>query len=185
MIRSSSSGSNSHRTAAIELIIERSIQGRRKERFRKEKSSLRSELTQPKGEAPNTPTPQVHSPPAPAPQPPSQSLPNATAEIVTSIPSTASLKCEASQDSSALSKSAKVALREEPAADAKANPSPSEDFVELVCRRCDVKQLRKNFRYIVCCPCNFPKKSSMTCTGCRTDTVRNVDVCTGCHKRFK
>ena len=63
MIRSSSSGLNSHRAAALELIIEKSIQEHRERMTRKAKDSLRPDPTpQPKSEAPNIPTPQAHSP---------------------------------------------------------------------------------------------------------------------------
>ena len=58
IIRGSSSGLNSHRAAAIELILEGSIRERRERMFTKGKNSLRSDSTpQPKGEVPNTSTP--------------------------------------------------------------------------------------------------------------------------------
>jgi len=57
MIRSSSSGLHSHRAAAMELILERSIQERRERMLAKAKNSLRPDPTsQPKSGAPDIPT---------------------------------------------------------------------------------------------------------------------------------
>ena len=186
MIRSSSSGLNLHRVAAIELIVERSIQERRERMFRKGKSSLGPNPTpQPKGRAPNTPTPQVQPPtPATASQPPSGSLPNNATGTVTSLGST-SANHEVSQDSFTLSKPAKevkAARREEPPADAGTDPSPSEDIVELVCEDCHVKRLRSQLVFgLYCVPC----WGRMNCASCETVRVDRVDACTSCHGKFK
>jgi hypothetical protein len=188
MIRSSSSGLNSHRTAAMELILERSIQERRERMFAKAKNNLRPDPTpQPKrtSEVPNISIPKCN--PLPLPlflQPPSQ-LPNDTTGTATSLVS-ASAKYEASQDSSALSKPhkkiKKVARREELPADAKTNPSPSVDFVELECQGCHLKQLRSHLRSgVFCNPCSWPR-SRMKCVGCGTIRISDVDACTSCHK---
>ena len=193
IIRSSSSGLNSHRTAAIELIIERSIRGRHDRTFKKAKNSLRPDpTTQPKGEAPDTLTLQVQSPtPTIASQPPSQSLTNGTTGIATSLES-ASANHEASQESSALSKSVKgvekVPLREEPPADVKTNLSLSEDFVELACLNCNAKQLRSSLTNNVwCSPCisRIQVKCRMKCGGCGVSRFRTADACVKCHKKFK
>ena len=189
MIRSSSSGLNSHRTAAMELIIERSIQERRERTFRQARSSLGPDPTpQPKGEAPDTPTSQAQFPtPTTASQPSSPSLPNDTAGIATSLGS-ASDNHEVSQDSWTVSKSTKRVKKttrcEEPSADVKTNLSPSEDFVELTCQKCDVKQLRSGlWRGIYCGQCSTIQ--SMKCVGCGTVRVSDIDACTTCHKKFK
>jgi hypothetical protein len=197
IIRSSSSGLDLHRTAAIELVLERSIQERRGRVPTKAKNGLRRDSTpQPKrtNGAPGTPPSQEQSPaPAPATQPPSQSLPDDTAEIVAG-PASASTKHEGLQVSSAPSEPAnmiKVVPREEPPADVEANPSPSEVFVELACRRCHVKQLRSGLRSGVRCglclrKCPQSEKiPRMKCAGCETTRFYDVDACTSCHGKFK
>jgi len=126
IIRGSSSGLNSHRTAVISLIVEGSIQARRERMFKKAKDSSRLDPTpQAKrtSEAPNTSIPEVQLPaPAPAPQPPSQALPNDATGIATN-PASASAKYNASPDSlPALServKGIKVARSEKPPAESR------------------------------------------------------------------
>jgi len=192
MIRGSSSGVNSHRTAAMELIIEGSIQERRERMFAEAKNSLRPDLTpQPKrtSEARNISVPEVQPPapaPAPTPQLPAQSLPNNTTGTVTS-PKSASSKYKASEDSwnsSKPAKNIKIVQREEPPADVKTNPSSSDDFVELVCWVCSARQLRSRlWDGVYCSPC--PLLVKMRCVGCDTIRVDDVRACTGCHRVFK
>jgi hypothetical protein len=193
IIRDCSSGLNSHRTTAIELILERSIEECRERMFTKAKNSLwRDSTLQPKrtSEAPDTPAPQVQSPaPAPALQPPSQSLPDDATGVVTG-PVSASIKYEGSQDSLAPSKPAKmikkVAQCEEPLADVETNPSPSEDVVELVCPTCHVKGLRSQLSCRFYCPsCPTRSWTRMKCVGCGTIRNHNVDSCTSCRRKFK
>ena len=193
MIRSSSSGLNSHRTSAMELIIERCIQERRERMIRKAKNSLRPDHThRPKTEVPSTSTPQVQSSiSATASQSLSRSLSNGTTGITTSLGS-ASADHEPSQDSSALSKSTKMvkklARREEPPVDVKADPSPSEDFVELVCWECNAEQLRSSLPdgvYCSLCISSIRVWSVMMCAGCGARRAHNDDACATCHKRFK
>ena len=164
IIRSSSSGLNPHRTAAMELILERSIQERRERMFAKAKNSVRPDPTvQPKraSGAPNIPIQKVRPPaPAPVPQPPSQFLIDDFLSFMTRLPN-----LEASQGS-------------------------SEDFVELACRRCNVKQLRRGLRsqsriYCGLCSSGLKKGTEMKCVGCGTVGAGNVDACTGCHGKFK
>ena len=188
IIQSSSSGLNSYRAVAMELIIERSIQERRKRMVTKAKNHLRSDPTsQPKSEVPNTPIPQLRSPtPTTASQPPFRSLPNDTTESIASRAS-ASFNQEAQQEPLPPSETVKkVALREEPFADVNINSSPSEDFVELVCLKCSVKQLRSGLQYgIDCGLCPFSWVSTMKCVGCGTIRKRNTEACSSCHKKFK
>ena len=191
IIRSSSSGLNSHHTAAIELILERSIQERRERTFTKAKSHPRPGPTpQPENEARNTPTRRVRfstPAPAPAPQPSLESLPDSTTGFFARVAS--STKCEASQDSSALLKPAKkikgVRRHKEPPVDVKPNSSPSEDFVELVCSGCSVKKPRGELLFgIYCGPCCWVG-GKVKCVGCGTSRVGVVDACTGCLGQFK
>jgi len=194
IIRSSSSGLSSHRTAVMELIIEGSIRERRERTFTKAKNSLQPDPTpqvKMTNEASNMSIPEVQLPvPAPAPQLPSQSLPNDATDIVTT-PASASTKHNASPDSPALSKRAKgikVARGEESPADVKTNPSPSEDSVELTCRECNVRQLRSLLRngiYCKLCPILWFGGVKMKCVSCGTIRVDDFDSCTGCHHKFK
>ena len=194
IIRSSSSGLNSHRTAVMELIIEGSIQEHRERMLAGAKNSLRPDPTpQPKRTSvvPNISIPEARpTTPAPAPQPPSQCLPNDTTETVTGLVS-ASAEYEASQDSSALSEPAKiikgVARCEEPPADIKTNPPPSEGFVELECESCHLKRLRRCLPDGLYCGRLFCPiwSGRMKCVGCGTIRVDDVDACTGCHRTFK
>jgi len=139
IIRSTSSGTNSYRAAAMELIIERSIQERRERKFTKAENSVRPDPTpQPKIEVLNTPAPQVRSPaPATASQPPPPP------DDATTSPASASAKHEASRSSSPPSKPAektnKVTGREETPTDTKSNASRSEEVTQLVCRTCHNK----------------------------------------------
>jgi len=194
IIRGSSSGLNSHRTAAISLMVEGSIQACRERMFKKAKDSSRLDPTpQAKrtSEAPNTSIPEVQLPaPAPAPQPPSQASPNDVTGIATN-PVSASAKYNELSDSSALSGRAKgieVARSEQPPADVKTNLSPSKDFVELECQGCHLKILRRNLGWGIYCWGCFPKPGPnprMKCVGCGSILVRSADACTGCHRKFK
>jgi hypothetical protein len=191
IIRSSSSGLNPHRTAAIELILGRSIEERR-ERILAGDRFWSDPTPQPKrtSEAPNTPTPQVQSSaPAPAPQRPSESFLDDTAMILTG-PASASTKYEGPQDSLAPLGSTNTigtgARCEELPEDVEQTPSPSEDFVELVCGRCGVKQPRNDLqRGIYCGSCPLKKWTKMRCAGCGTNMAHNADACTSCHGKFK
>jgi len=191
-IRSSSSGLNSHRTAVMELIIEGTIQERRKRMFVEAKNSLQPDPTvKMTGGVPNMSIPEVRSTaPVPAPQPPLQTLPNDATGIVTS-PASASAKCNALPDSSALSGRTKkkrgVARSEKPPADVKTNPSPldPENF-ELECEGCHSKLSRSSLLQGVYCRRVFCLNGScnMKCIGCGTIRVDDVDACTGCHRTF-
>ena len=188
MIRSSSSGLNSHRAAATELILERSVQDRRERMLTKAKKSLRPDPTpQPKSGVPDTLTLQIQSStPATALQPPPRSLPNNITGIFTSLAS-ALANHEVSQVSSAPSKPTKNVEggHEKPPADVKMNSSPSDDSVELTCRICDVKQPRSSLRLGIGCGL-CPMQWLMKCVGCGTIRVRSdIDVCTSCHGKFK
>jgi len=195
IIRNSSSGLSSHRAAVIELILERSIQERRERMlFANVKNSVRPNFTtQPGGAggALGIPIPEVQSPaPTPAPrlplQPPANGISGSPANLATTT-----AEREASQGSSALSEPAReidVARGEEQSADVKTDPPTSEDFVELVCRRCSVKQLRSDLRggsSVHCGLCPKRKDTIMRCVRCGIMKISSVDACTGCHGKFK
>ena len=193
IIRSSSSGLNSHRTAVMELMIEGSIHERRERMFEKAKNNPRSDPT-PRAKrtsvAPNISTPEAQPlAPAPTSQPPLQSLPNDTTVTVTSLAS-ASAEHKTLQDSSGPLKPAKkiegVARSEELPADVKTNPSPSEDSVELECETCHLKRSRRCLFFGFCGQCILAENGGkMKCVGCGTVKAYNVDACTGCHRTFK
>ena len=193
IIRGSSSGLNSHRTAAIELIIEGSIRERRERIFAKAKNSPRSDptpQTKRTSVAPNVSIPKVQPlAPAPAPQPPSQSLLSDATGTVTN-PTSASAKYNASPDSPAPPKRAKgikVARSEKPPADVKTDPSPPEDPVELECWKCGVRQpLGCLWDGLYCRPCpgRFGNVE-MKCVGCGATRADYIDACTHCHRTFR
>jgi len=194
IIRSSSSGLNSHRTAVMELIIEGSIRERRERTFEKGKNSLQpNPIPQVKrtGVVPDMSIPEVQpTVPVPAPQPPSQCLPDDNTGTVTSLV-TLSVGYEASQDSSTLSEPAKniegMTQYEEPPTDVKTNPSPLEGFVELECESCNFRRSRSRLQNGLYCERLFCPtwNGRVKCVGCGTVRVDDVDACTGCHRMFK
>jgi len=194
IIRGSSSGGNSHRAAAMELVLERSVQERRQRTSnggRKGKKSRQTPAPQleKSSEEPSISIPQVQSPtPSPAPQLRSQSSTTATIDPSPGVPSVFG-KPEASSGSSALSKSArdvKAAQREEPPVDTKTNPPPpSEDTVQLVCRKCGANQSRSHLRSRVYCSFCIGWPRAMKCLDCGIIRSNDVEACTGCYKKFK
>jgi len=195
IIRRSSSGLNSYRTAIMELIIEGSIQEHRKRMFEKAKNNPRSDPTRQAKRTsvgPNISIPEAQPlapTPAPALQPQSQSLPNDTTGTASRLAS-ASAEREAPRDSSDLLKLAKkiagVARCEEPPADVKTNPSPSENSVEPECETCHLKGLQSSLFPGACVQCILMRKGGrMKCVGCGTIRTGGVDACTSCHRKFK
>jgi len=193
IIRGSSSGGNSHRAAAIGLILARSIQERRKRMSARVESTLRprpAPQLERSGEEPNISIPQVQSAsPSPAPQSRSQSSTTATIDSSPGVPSVSG-KPEASPGSSTLSKSArnvKTAQREESPVDTKTNPPPlSEDTVQLACGKCGANQSRSHLRSRVYCNfCPGSWWSTMKCVGCGAYRGSDLVACTGCHRKFK
>ena len=192
IIRGSSSGGNSHRAAAVELILERSIQEHRK------RTSAKIRTFRPKptpqleksSEELNISIPQVQLPsPSPAPQPRSRSSTMAAIDPSPGFPSVSG-KPEASLGSSTLSKSTrdvKVARREKPPADAKTKPPPpSEDTVQLVCGMCGTNQLQSHLRSdLYCSLCPGPWWSTMKCVDCGIYRGDDLVACAGCRRRFK
>ena len=195
IIRSSSSGQNSHRTAVMELLFERSIQARRERAFTKAKGVRPYPTLQPTTtcEAPNVSTPRIQSPTPPtALQSTSQLLPNVDTSIATSLTPTVT-EHKVSQHSPTRSKTPQkveeVTQCEEPPADAKTDASSSKNIVQLVCQRCLVEQLRTHLRLGIYCDRCPPKgkwfSPVMKCVGCGTSRVSDVDACTNCHKKFR
>jgi len=80
-----------------------------------------------------------------------------------------------------------VGRGEGPPVDVKTDPSPQEDFVELVRSVCGVKQLRSSIWCGVGCGlCPAPWHWQMNCTGCGTPKLGNDDTaCASCHRKFK
>ena len=191
IIRDSSSGENSHRAAAIELVLERSIQERRKRMSAKMKSTSRSEpVPQPErcSGKPDISIPRVQVPtPSPAPQPPIRSSPMTTLDLFLGSPSLSG-KPATSLNSSTLSKPARkveTTRREKPPVDAETNPSPTEDTVKLICQSCNVKQRRSHLRSGVYCSSCVGLGATMKCTGCGRIRVDDIKACTKCHRKFK
>ena len=207
IIESSSSGGHPHRTAAMELVIERSIQGRRERMLAKAKSAPQpAPAPQPKNdsETPRVSIPKVTPPAtAPAPRPkrssetmaspiqkvePPAPAPSPTPQPLPGLFDPAYAKTEAPPDSSSSPKpprGAKAARHVELPADTKVNPPPSEVIVELVCEGCRVKYPRKSLWSDLYCPSCPESSDIMRCVGCGAIRAKNVRVCTRCHGKFK
>ena len=189
MIRSSSSGLYSHRAAAIELILERSIQDRRDGAPTRVKNRLwKDPAPQPKSGTPDIFTPQIQSfTPTTTSQLSLRSLPNDTTGVFPSLAS-AFATYDPSRGSSTFSRPAKgtkkVARRKEPPVDITTSSSLPKATVELACPACDVKQLRRSLQFSLYC--GFCQPWQITkCVGCGTSRVGVVDACTGCLGQFK
>lgn len=189
MIRSTSSGENPHRAAAMDLVFERSIQERRERVSTKVKNKVQRDHT-PRPErssnAPDISIPQVESP-LPPPQPPSQLFLDSNTDFPSL--SSPSIKKEAPLDPPTPSKpgrkSKKAVRREEPPADAKINPPPSEGVVELACRSCGSRQLRSQLRSGIYCSFCFGPTAVMKCVNCGTIRINLADACDDCCGKFE
>jgi hypothetical protein len=191
IVRGSSSGKHPHRAAAMELVFERSIQGRRERVSTKVKDSLQSDPTPQlkRSEQLKAPIPPAELPiPVLASPPPPQSSANANANVLAGHTSPSPTTHEVSPVLSTFSKPAKkikkAVQREEPQADAKMNPPPSEDIVQLACRSCGVRQQRSHLRLGVCCGLCLGPSAIMKCVGCGTFRINDIEACTSCHKKF-
>jgi hypothetical protein len=188
IIRSSSSGEHSHRTAAMELVFERSIQERRERMSTKVKDPLRPDSTPQlkKSEPLKDPTPPAKLPvPALALPLLPQSSPNASTNVPAGHPLSPAMQ-EASPDSSTRSKPKnkikKVARLEEPQTDVSTTALPSEVAVQLACQNCSVKQERSFLLFGVYCSSCI---GIMKCVGCGTIRREDIKACTNCHGKFE
>ena len=179
IIESSCSGEHSHRTATMELVLERSIQGR-------------CERMSVKGASPPDPTPQHQSSEAiasqlPPPTPVSVSTPPLPSQSTSSpVVAPASAKTEASQGPSTLSeleRETKTVQRMEPAT-SNTNVSPLEHTVELECIDCGAKVPQANTGGHIFCPRSSGWFHGFKCVGCGARRVRKADVCIGCQRKF-
>ena len=189
IIENSSSGEHPYRTAALELILEMSIQERRKRVLAKVKTNTSQQdpppQPKPSSMVPKPPIQQAQPPvpvPQPQPQPPSGFIAHYFARNVS-----APTKVEASSGPPTIPKTVmktEVAQQKEPPADTP-KPVPSEDVVELVCMGCGVKQRRHGLASgLYCASC--PRSSSvMRCVGCGIVRAECIKICTNCRKKFK
>lgn len=180
MIESSSSGEHPHRTAAVELILERSIQERRERMSAKVESDLQPDLVPEPKRTTTTPIPEA-KPPAPAPQLPFQ--PSSS-----SVPTLTSAKNETSPNSSSSSKPARKAKatgREGPPAHTKVHPGPPDVVVELVCGGCRINHSRSKLCIGLFCPSCPTGWDIMKCVRCGTIRTEKGETCTNCHGKFK
>jgi hypothetical protein len=192
IIRSTSSGENSHRAAAMELVFERSIRERRERVSTKAKDSLQPDptLQLDRSKPLKTPIPPVKPPvPALASPPPLQSSSDASTNVLAK-PASPSTTHEVSPDSPSIfskpAKKAKKAAREEPPADAKVNSSASGDIVRLACSCRGADKLRRHARTSV--RCNYCPGSlvGMKCISCGTVKVRDGNsACSDCRRKFE
>ena len=184
IIRSSSSGLDSHRTAALELLFERSIQKRRERMFTRVKDTSRPDPTlQSKVniEGSIISTPEVKpTAPAHAPQPPQFSPSDASSSFSTRTRS-ALVNHETPRDLSNPARKTKVARFEDPPVNARTNSSPQKVIVQLFCKRCGTRQSRKHLRSgVYCGAC----RGNVQCTGCWAFRVNDTETCTHCYRDF-
>ena len=185
IIESSSTGEHPHRAAAMELILERSIQERLERKLTKVKNSEQpNPAPQPEGssETPITPIQKVKplAPPPASQPPPRQSSGFRLASLLEGFGEP--------QDLSTSSKPAgkfKAVRLEEPPADIKANPLSSDVVVELVCGGCRVKRPISRLWSKTHCPSCPTFSDIMRCARCETIRTENVKACTSCHGEFK
>lgn len=182
IIESSCSGKNSHRTAAIELVLERSIQERRKRVLVNAKDALQPDPV-PQHQSSEALTPQLQSP-APAlvstPQPPLRS----TSSLVVA---SASAKIEAPQGPSTLSEPRKksTGVRGKELATSSAKKSSVKHTVELECMDCGAKVSASGLPFHFFCP-RSPSVLAphFKCVGCGTKRVGPAAFCINCRGMF-
>ena len=181
IIESSSTGEHPHRVAVMELILEKSVQRRRKGVLPKVRDNPQPDSTSPSkesSEAPNTPVQQVlpSSPFTAQPQSSSNSFLASTLTVNDALPG--------SSTPSEPSRKTKEATHGEPQANTKVNPSPGHP-VELVCGRCDSKS-RRTILGPRCSSCpDVLLWGTMKCSWCGTTRVAGTDDCNNCCGKFK
>ena len=176
IVRSSSSGLDSHRTAAVELLFERSIQERRERMFMRMRNSLRPDPTPPSKEISEEsiiPTPEVKPT---APQLP-QCLPSDAS--VPMRPRSTPINHETPRGPSKPTRKTKTARFEVPPVNARVNSSPPKDVVQLLCRICGTRQSRNHHPSGAFCGACF---GNMSCTGCGTFRISDAETCTNCYR---
>ena len=187
IIDNSSSGEHPHRTAAVGLILERSIEERRKRMLEKvQKASQPDPTSQPEcsTKTPTGLTSESQLQPLPlAPVPVPQPLPHSSSS---SILASAPARTEALLQPSTLSEPEKEAKVEpKPLASTKTNLSGGHT-VKRVCFGCGAVAPS-----IGCQSHNSPcfygahKEPPLKCTGCGTRTDRRTNFCVSCVGRFE
>ena len=183
IIESSSTGEHPHRTAAMELVIERSVRDRRERMVAKSENTSRPDPTpQPQGGN----IQQVQPPAAvrvPAPQLSSQSSNN---NHLDGRQEPTPIKSEVPSSSGTLPKTTNSGgVAERLRAAVLTDPPPPEVLVELVCMSCGVKQRRGILESGIDCS-RCPKSSSVVrCVCCGTIRSKNRRKCTHCHGKFR
>ena len=169
IIRSSSSGRDSYRTAAMELLFERSIQERRERMLTRADDTLLPDPTSPSEET------DEESIISPAPQPP-RVLPSDAS--VPTRPRSVLINHETPRDPS---RKTKVARFEDPPVNAGTNSPSSKDNVQLFCRNCGTSQSRNLLLSGVFCGTCC---SNVQCTYCWTFRISDTETCTSCYRDF-
>ena len=187
IIEGSSSGEHPHRTAAVGLILERSIEERRKRMLEKVQNSSRQDPTTQPESSTKTPTALISESPAqplplaiiPVPQPLSQS---SSSSILTS----ASAKVEAFPESPTISGPEKEAkIEHKPSANTKTDPS-SERTVKRACYGCGtIEPPTGSHPHDSRCVFETYGEPPLKCTGCGNWTVGGYNFCINCGGRFE
>jgi hypothetical protein len=181
LIESSCSGEHSHRTAAMELVLERSIQERRKRALVKVKDASQPDPT-PQHQSSEALAPQLRSPtpvPVPTPQPPSQS----TSSPVVAL---ASAKTEVPQDPSTPPEHGRETggVQGQDPARNKTESLNLQHTVGLTCADCGAKRSPSHFQFHLICPHTSTFAGHFKCDGCGTTRVGAIGFCTNCKGIF-
>ena len=189
MIRSSSSGENPHRTAAIKLILERSIQERRGRTVVKanspqsrpvpqsKRSNEGSDTTTPPAEPPTpTPTPR----PVSRPPPKSQSTPSETAPNREQTP-----RSESAQKTTPAATQSGAGGHKKAISNVRTSDSNSSGDVRLRCTTpsCDSSFRRSKLKDGLYCA-NCPGQVATRCANCGLRRTTQVRKCDGCWLSF-
>ena len=176
IIRSSSSGLDSHRTAAMELLFERSIQERRERMFTEGKDSLRPDpISQSKGisEGSIIPTaPAWHAP---------QFLPPDASANVSAGATPVLVNHETPRDPPKPTGGTEVVRSEDPPVNAGVNLSLPKEVEQPFCRICGTGQSLGYLHSGVLCGTCF---GNMKCAGCGTFKFGGTEACINCYRNF-
>ena len=176
IVGGSCSGEHPHRTAAIQVVPDRSIQEHGKRMLAGTKDASQPGPTT-QHRSSEALAPQL---PAPAPQPPSQSVSN---PVVVS----ASVNIEAPQGPSTFSdtgKKFKGVRCKGPAANGTTNSSLTH-AMELVCGNCSTTIPLAHYNSRPFASCRRGMFHTTECSGCGTERVGKVDVCANCQGKFR
>ena len=177
IIENSSSGEHPHRTAAVGLILERSIEERRKRMLEKVQKASRQDPTSQPESSTGTPTALISE---------SQVQPLAPVPVPLSLSSSSSTLAPASAQAEAPPEPEKEAMAEcKPSANTETNLS-REHTVKRACYGCgNIAPYTGHQSHNSLCLLGAYNDPPLMCTGCGTLTVRRANICVKCSGKFE